>query len=304
MPPTGFQLEGSRYWDIDTTARHSGPIIVCIHYDVAELMSTEDDLGLIHHDGSGWAFITTSRCKSDGCAANSTPCVPCSRKATICGLTDSLSPFAIVGPVGAPDTTPPAFAGVPGTVTAYATSTSGAVVRYTPPTAVDQADGPTPVSCSPASGATFPPGQTTVTCTTADARGNAGATSFVVWVRYQAPTDGSFFLRPIRANGSSTFKIGRPVPVKFRLTGASQHITDLHARLVVTKISEDVRGSADDESDEDGDETDLRFKYRRAQNVYGYRWKTRDETRGTYRLRADLGDGVVHQVDVSLKGRR
>jgi len=32
-----------------------------------------------------------------------------------------------------------------------------------------------------------------------------------------------------------------------------------------------------------------------------YRWKTRDRTQGTYRLKADLGDGVAHEVNVSLK---
>jgi hypothetical protein len=89
--------------------------------------------------------------------------------------------------------------------------------------------------------------------------------------------------------------------VKFKLTGASAGITDLTARLIVTKISNEIRGTVDDVSDEDGDETDFLFKYRKAKGIYGYRWKTRGETKGTFRLTADLGDAVTHTINVSLR---
>jgi hypothetical protein len=123
-------------------------------------------------------------------------------------------------------------------------------------------------------------------------------------VQYQAPTDGTFFLAPIRANGSSIFRIGRPVPVRFKLTGASAGITNLAAKLKVTKISNAVQGTAEDISDETDDDTDFLFKYRPLLKWYAYRWRTRDQTQGTYQLRADLGDEVVHQVNVSLKGAK
>ncbi len=57
---------------------------------------------------------------------------------------------------------------IPADITVPATSASGSVVSYTPPTAVDE-DGDATVSCTPASGSTFPHGTTTVTCTTSDA---------------------------------------------------------------------------------------------------------------------------------------
>lgn len=65
------------------------------------------------------------------------------------------------------------LANVPANMTADATSPSGAVVNYTPPTAVDadaanSGDAPA-VSCTPAPGATFAIGTTTVTCTGTDA---------------------------------------------------------------------------------------------------------------------------------------
>jgi hypothetical protein len=60
---------------------------------------------------------------------------------------------------------------VPVNITVPATAPSGAVVTYTPPTAVDEAgEGPAPtVNCNPASGSTFAIGTTTVTCTASDA---------------------------------------------------------------------------------------------------------------------------------------
>ena len=157
--------------------------------------------------------------------------------------------------------------------------------------------------CAPVSGAQFAVGKTTVTCTAVDASGNDNAATFVVWVTYEAPTDGSFFLKPIRGDNSSVFRIGRAVPIKFRLAGASKDITNLVARVEITKISDTVRGTVDCDSDEDDDAPDdaLTFAYRPGRKLYAYRWKTRGETRGTYRLRADLGDDVTHEVTVSLK---
>jgi len=49
---------------------------------------------------------------------------------------------------------------------------AGAVVIYTIPTSTDDIDGPVAVSCTPASGSTFPLGSTVVTCTSHDAAGN------------------------------------------------------------------------------------------------------------------------------------
>jgi hypothetical protein len=199
------------------------------------------------------------------------------------------------------DTKGPTFSNVPGTITAYATTASGAKVSYTKPNANDTVDGARPVTCTPTSGSQFPVYKTTVTCTASDTRGNTNTATFTVWVTYQAPTDGTFFLFPIRSNGSSIFRIGRPVPVRFKLTGASHNITNLVAKLTVTKISNAIQGTAFDTSDETVDDTDFIFKYRPILMFYAYRWKTRDQTQGTFQLKADLGDGVVHQVNVSLK---
>lgn len=84
-----------------------------------------------------------------------------------------------VGPSA--DTEPPAFFGATN-VTVEATGPTGAVASFTV-TAVDVNDGPRPLTCSPASGSTFPIGNNTVTCTSQDAAGNVGSASFLVTVR-------------------------------------------------------------------------------------------------------------------------
>ncbi len=80
------------------------------------------------------------------------------------------------------DTTAPVLSGAPSAATVEATGPAGAVVTYTAPTAADLVDGPRPVNCAPTSGSTFALGDTTMTCTSTDARGNASSTAAVVRV--------------------------------------------------------------------------------------------------------------------------
>ena len=88
------------------------------------------------------------------------------------------STFAVV----VKDTTGPTI-GAHLDVTAEATGPSGAKVTYANPTASDLVDGTAAVSCVPASGSTFPLGNTTVSCTAQDAHGNVTTVaSFVVHV--------------------------------------------------------------------------------------------------------------------------
>jgi hypothetical protein len=79
------------------------------------------------------------------------------------------------------DSTPPVLT-VPGNITVNATSPSGAVVSYA--VTVTDADDPNPtVSCTLASGSTFPVGTTAVNCSANDFSGNSATASFNVIVR-------------------------------------------------------------------------------------------------------------------------
>jgi hypothetical protein len=78
------------------------------------------------------------------------------------------------------DTTPPELA-LPGTVTADATSPTGAAVDYSVG-ATDNADPNPTVICGAASGSLFPVGNTVVQCTATDASGNTSSGEFIVHV--------------------------------------------------------------------------------------------------------------------------
>jgi hypothetical protein len=99
------------------------------------------------------------------------------------------------------DTTDPDLT-VPGNITVE-TSGSSAVVTYTA-SANDNIDGSISPNCSPASGASFPVGTTTVTCTATDAHGNSTSKTFtitVVFVDNTPPTLSSVPNVQVEANG-------------------------------------------------------------------------------------------------------
>jgi len=50
-------------------------------------------------------------------------------------------------------------------------------------------------------------------------------------------------LQPVNGDGSSIFKLGSTVPVKFQLTGASAEIQNASAKLFIAKVSNGVTGS-------------------------------------------------------------
>jgi hypothetical protein len=62
------------------------------------------------------------------------------------------------------------------------TGTTGVAVTFTLPTASDNSGVAPTVTCNRASGATFPIGTTTVTCTATDGAGNSASSSFTVTV--------------------------------------------------------------------------------------------------------------------------
>lgn len=70
-----------------------------------------------------------------------------------------------------------------------ATSPAGADVIYATPDATDATSGAGPVTCVPASGTTFPLGDTEVACTATDLAGNEGETTFRVTVEDTTPPE-------------------------------------------------------------------------------------------------------------------
>jgi probable HAF family extracellular repeat protein len=84
------------------------------------------------------------------------------------------------------DTTPPTITGL-GDVAVEAAGPDGARVSWPAPVASDAVSGSVRALCAPVSGTIFPLGPTTVTCSSADAAGNAGTATFVVSVLDTTP---------------------------------------------------------------------------------------------------------------------
>jgi hypothetical protein len=85
------------------------------------------------------------------------------------------------------DSKPPEFARIPGEVDEQTDGPRPIVVVYDEPTATDLVDGVVAVECDPASGEKFPLGDTTVTCTATDKKGNTATASFDVVVQDLTP---------------------------------------------------------------------------------------------------------------------
>ncbi|QWV95003.1 HYR domain-containing protein [Geomonas oryzisoli] len=81
------------------------------------------------------------------------------------------------------DNTAPVIANFPLDITAEATSAAGAEVSFTLPSAQDNVDGKLPVVCAPGSGATFPLGTSSVTCSASDAANNTASGTFSIKVQ-------------------------------------------------------------------------------------------------------------------------
>jgi hypothetical protein len=89
--PEGFQLgtDPPAYFDIDTTAQYTPPVQVCIDYSGMNV-TNEDNLKLMHWNGTNWEDVTTSLDTVND---------------IICGEVTTLSVFTMVV-----DTTPPSVA--------------------------------------------------------------------------------------------------------------------------------------------------------------------------------------------------
>jgi endonuclease G len=107
----------------------------------------------------------------------------------------------------------------------------------------------------------------------------------------------SNLLAPVQAGG--TYKVGRTIPIKFQLTGASAGLTDAVVHLLVFKVSDNVVGDPVDVESTSSATTGNLFYY--SSGVYQFNLNTSGMPAGTYQLQIDMGDGVLRTVNVSLR---
>jgi hypothetical protein len=116
----------------------------------------------------------------------------------------------------------------------------------------------------------------------------------------------SGFQQPVNSDGSSIFKLGRTVPVKFQLTSASAGITNLQAKLYVTKISNNIEGTAVEGISTAAADSGNLFRYDAISKQYVFNLSTSSLTAGTYSLKIYVnGDNttgtLLGAVSVSIK---
>jgi hypothetical protein len=185
------------------------------------------------------------------------------------------------------DTTPPAF--VPyADVHATATGDSQAVVHFPLPTASDLVDGPVPVTCSHASGASYPAGSTTVTCSAQDGRtpANVATMSFQVHVTYAWIG----FFKPVdNLPTVNTVKAGSAVPVKFSLSGNQG--MDIFQAGYPRSGTINCTASYQDEITETVTAGQSSLSYDAGSGQYIYVWKTERTWSGCRVLQVKLRDG-------------
>jgi len=182
---------------------------------------------------------------------------------------------------------------VPGPIVADATSPAGAIVKYKA-SAKDALGASIPVTCLPPSGSLFPLRITTVHCTAVDATGSSASASFTVQVRYKW----FGFLPPVKNDGSASFKLGSTIPVIFQL---SPGITTAVANLTLAKVVGGVPGPEQNAVSTTGANQGNFFRFDRSCNGYIFDLSTKPLSKGTWRLRVDLHDGVAHTVNITLK---
>jgi hypothetical protein len=128
---------------------------------------------------------------------------------------------------------------LPNDITVEAATPDGTSVAFMA-TAYDSVDGELPVSCAPMSGATFPLGATTVTCSAANTRGGTATGTFQVRVvDTVAPVIGS-----ITASPDQLWPVNkRLVDVEVSVTASDDGDAAPHARITGVLVSEGVKPS-------------------------------------------------------------
>ena len=127
---------------------------------------------------------------------------------------------------------------------------------------------------------------------------NTTETKHTYYLRY----DYSGALPPINPDGSSVFKLGRVVPVKFQLKDASgNYISTATAKIYLSKISDNVAGTEIEAESSGEANTGNLFRYDTADNQYIFNLGTKNLSKGTWQVKITLDDGSSKYVNISLK---
>ena len=131
----------------------------------------------------------------------------------------------------------------------------------------------------------------------ADMAGNQITKSITYYVNY----DYSGVLNPINGDGSSIFKAGGIIPVKFQLNDANGlYVKNAIAELSLVNMTNNISTELNIVSRTAHSHKNI-FRYDSENNQYIFNLNTKNLTSGTYQLRIELDDGTTKITTISLK---
>jgi hypothetical protein len=140
-------------------------------------------------------------------------------------------------------------------------------------------------------------GPKTITATAIDNAGNSTTESCTTQVVYAY----SGLLQPVNVDGSSIFKLGSTVPIKFTLTDvASAPASGAIAHLYLAKVTNSIEGSLVEAASTSAADTGNTFR-ETTPGFYQFNLATKGLTVGTYSVKVVLDDGSSYPLYISLK---
>jgi hypothetical protein len=145
---------------------------------------------------------------------------------------------------------------------------------------------------------TSPVGAKTVTRTATDNVGHSTTKSCTTNVIYAF----SGILQPVNADGSSIFKLGSTVPIKFNLMDAGKTPQGAAvANLTIAKVTNEIDGTFVEATSTSAATTGTLFRYDSSGQQYIFNLGTSGLSKGTWNLKVTLDDGVSYTQRISLK---
>ncbi len=109
-------------------------------------------------------------------------------------------------------------------------------------------------------------------------------------------------LPPINADGTSIFKLGSTIHVKFQLKDVNgSYISNAVAKIYVAKISGGMVGTEMEANSTSNATTGNLFRYDSTSNQYIFNLATKTLSTGTWQIRIELDDGTSKYVTISLR---
>jgi len=145
-------------------------------------------------------------------------------------------------------------------------------------------------------------GTKTLTLPAGTAYDVAGSPSALVTATYYVHYNFGGFRQPINTDGSSVFKLGSTVPVKFQLRDANgAFVTNAVAKIYVAKMSNGIDGTDFEAVSTSAATTGILFRYDFTDNQYIFNLSTKNLLKGTWQIKVLLDDGETYNVNICLR---